>query len=392
MFSTLTFSTDKRFPPRLEEAYQADLAGEKRRVARHTSILCSVLYLAFGILDIWAVPSALFEVWAIRVLIVVLTAVIYFLTRRSPEFFVRNYTAITVTEYLIWGSGIEVIILLSHPADIGWSAYYAGLILVSMALYSWTYLRHLYACAVGLVLALGYIWLAVGKQKMTLQDEVAVLVTNCFFLISANIIGLFSLHIRERFSRKAYLLKNALRMDLETEEEARRQSDYISEHDALTGLPNRVRFMRKLGEMLARPVAVLFIDLDGFKPVNDTYGHAAGDAVLKAVGQRMRECIRTSDLAARLGGDEFVVALPLPEEHDMGVERIMEALLHELSQPIEAGGVTVRIGASVGVAQSRGEVLSAEELLARADQHMYEVKRARKSEAEGRASRLRAVP
>lgn len=369
------------FSPRLEEAYQADLSKEKGRVARHTSILCSLLYLAFGVLDIWAVPSALFEAWAIRIIVVALTALIFVLTQSRPDFFVQHYQAITICEYLIWGAGIEAIMLFSHPGDLGWGAYYAGLILISMALYSWTYLPPLTGCAVGFLLALSYIWLAVASQQMPTRGEWVLLTTNCFFLIAANIIGLFSLLVRERFSRQAFLLKNALRRDLKIEEEARRQSDYISEHDPLTGLPNRIRFLRQLSCMLEPgqpPVAVLFIDLDGFKPVNDTYGHAAGDTVLVQVARRIRECIRTSDLAARMGGDEFVVALPQPEGNAGMLERVMEALLQSISEPLDANGHTVRIGASVGVALSRDHTITAEELLARSDQHMYEVKRARK--------------
>lgn len=369
------------FSPRLEEAYQADLSIEKGRVARRTSILCSLLYLAFGVLDIWAVPSALFEAWAIRIIVVGLTALIFVLTQSRPDFFVQHYQAITICEYLIWGAGIEAIMLFSHPGDLGWGAYYAGLILVSMALYSWTYLPPRIGCTVGFVLALSYLWLAVASQEMPTRGEWVLLATNCFFLISANIIGLFSLLMRERFSRQAFLLKNALHRDLKIEEEARRQSDYISEHDPLTGLPNRIRFMRQLSCMLEPgqpPVAVLFIDLDGFKPINDSYGHAAGDTVLVQIARRIRECIRTSDLAARMGGDEFVVALPQPEGNAAMVERVMEALLQSISQPLDANGHTVRIGASVGVALSRDHSVTAEELLARSDQHMYEVKRARK--------------
>jgi diguanylate cyclase (GGDEF)-like protein len=369
------------FPPRLEEAYQADLSEEKGRVARHTSILCSLLYLAFGVLDIWAVPSALFEAWSIRIAVVALTALIFILTRSRPEFFVRHYTAITICEYIIWGSGIEAIMVFSHPGDLGWGAYYAGLILVSMALYSWTYLPARTGCTVGLLLVMSYIWLAVASQEMPTRGEWVLLTTNCFFLIAANLIGLFSLLVRERFSRQAFLLKNALHRELKTEEEARRQSDYISEHDPLTGLPNRIRFMRQLACMLEPgrpPVAVLFIDLDGFKPINDTYGHAAGDTVLVQIARRIRECIRTSDLAARMGGDEFVVALPQPDGNGAMLERVMEAILQAISAPIDANGHTVRIGASVGVAQSRDHAVTAEELLARSDQHMYEVKRARK--------------
>lgn len=369
------------FKPALESAYQADLATQKIVAFDRTALLCAVLYTCFGVLDLMAVPSNVAAAWAIRAVVLCVTAATSLATRLSRETFVRHYAMLTCLTYLVWGLGIEAIIMLTRPDDPGWSTYYAGLLLISMALYGATYLRVLHASLTGLALTLSYLALALGYQHMAAGGDWVNVVQNCFFLIGANFIGLFSLHMREHFSRQAFLLKNALKRDLELEEEAKRQSEHLSEHDALTGLPNRVRFLRRLGELLAQrhddaTVAVLFLDLDDFKPVNDRHGHAAGDYVLCRVAERVRGAIRATDLAGRLGGDEFVVALPLAAgQAELTIERLSVALRAAIGEPIAFGGEMLRVTASVGAARCPDHGQSAEELLHAADQCMYRSKR-----------------
>ncbi|MCB5191337.1 sensor domain-containing diguanylate cyclase [Methylobacillus arboreus] len=155
-----------------------------------------------------------------------------------------------------------------------------------------------------------------------------------------------------------------------------RELRYMALHDALTGLANRTLMNDSLKRALARAgrdnslVAVLLIDLDGFKEVNDSYGHAAGDLVLQVVAARLRKVTRVSDVTARLGGDEFVVVL----EDTHGTEdavRIAEKLVVELSRPVEGG---LHISASIGIALSPGGQMSEDALLRLADQAMYEAK------------------
>lgn len=160
-----------------------------------------------------------------------------------------------------------------------------------------------------------------------------------------------------------------------------------AEHDSLTGLVNRACFESRLIELLQpgsassrlgafRQVAVLFIDLDAFKPVNDRYGHAAGDAVLVAVAQRLRDSTRGSDLVARLGGDEFAVLLEV-RNHDE-VRQVSDRILSSLDAPIAYDGQELRVGASIGIADTPvgGEEnsLTAAELLRTADIAMYTAK------------------
>ncbi|WP_433360262.1 diguanylate cyclase domain-containing protein [Actinoplanes sp. CA-142083] len=147
------------------------------------------------------------------------------------------------------------------------------------------------------------------------------------------------------------------------------QLAYEARHDQLTGLINRAAFLDSVEHMPAAP-AVLFIDLDGFKPINDTHGHRYGDAVLIAVAGILRRCISGADLAGRLGGDEFAIALASPS-HAL---EVADAILAALRAPITVDGRLLEIRASVGIAVPDNEA-SVADLLHRADLAMYAAKR-----------------
>jgi diguanylate cyclase (GGDEF)-like protein/PAS domain S-box-containing protein len=150
-------------------------------------------------------------------------------------------------------------------------------------------------------------------------------------------------------------------------------------HDALTGLPNRARFMAELERALAaddsaaRTVGVCYLDLDHFKDVNDTHGHALGDSLLVAVAERLRCCLRTCDSVARLGGDEFTICLPDVAGHDevTGVARRIVAVL---GAPYLFGGRELRVTPSVGVALGTPGVHAPDDLLRQADAALYRAK------------------
>jgi diguanylate cyclase (GGDEF)-like protein/PAS domain S-box-containing protein len=163
-------------------------------------------------------------------------------------------------------------------------------------------------------------------------------------------------------------------------------------HDALTGLSNRRRMREALGSSLARDaVAVLFVDLDSFKPVNDAYGHEAGDELLRQVAARLGACVREQDVLARVGGDEFVVLMPgVVAAAD--AESMRSRVRDVLGAPFTVCGREVRIGASVGV-HLAPSASDPDQALRAADHAMYEVKRAGVERRTGeRRGRHRAEP
>jgi diguanylate cyclase (GGDEF)-like protein len=170
---------------------------------------------------------------------------------------------------------------------------------------------------------------------------------------------------------------------------ARAALAYQATHDSLTDLPNRAQALRLLTGALSRAqrsgavVGLLFVDLDGFKAVNDTFGHAAGDEVLTVVARRMEAAVRSGDVVARLGGDEFVVLLePLDEE--TSAVTVADRLVEVISAPIPLsdGSLQARVGASVGAALSQDAQVDADRLLQEADVAVYRAKASGKGRTE----------
>jgi len=152
-------------------------------------------------------------------------------------------------------------------------------------------------------------------------------------------------------------------------------SRHQSLHDGLTGLPNRTMFSERLADRLrdGSEVAVLLLDLDRFKEVNDTLGHHHGDLLLQEVGVRLRQTLRNGDLVARLGGDEFAILLP-DIAGDAAAVQVARGIVVSLERPFAMGDVTVDVGVSIGIAIAPRHGRKAGTLLQRADVAMYAAK------------------
>ena len=208
-----------------------------------------------------------------------------------------------------------------------------------------------------------------------------------------NSFALWTETVRDRslpWAREAAMATRELAMGLneidwlfewhESEEElaaARAENEHNALHDALTDLPNRRYLQRRLEEAersgAARPSALIHIDLDGFKQVNDTLGHSAGDALLVEVARRIKRALRSGDFPARIGGDEFLI-LAAAETHPWELDAIGDRLVQALSRPMTLETGECQVGASIGIALNGAEV-KADELFYQADLALYESKR-----------------
>ena len=154
---------------------------------------------------------------------------------------------------------------------------------------------------------------------------------------------------------------------------------HLAFHDALTDLPNRTLLLERLDRQIAmstrehRELAVMFLDLDGFKPVNDTLGHEVGDDVLKVVAQRLLTVVRQTDTVARLGGDEFVIILDNPMNRDE-VAHIASRILATVNEPMSLRGKTAQVGTSIGIAMFPADGETPADLIKNADTAMYAAK------------------
>jgi diguanylate cyclase (GGDEF)-like protein len=175
------------------------------------------------------------------------------------------------------------------------------------------------------------------------------------------------------------MLYGAYRRVQVREREAQRRVEYMAHYDSVTGLPNRVLLADRLAQEMARArrasesFAVLLFDLDGFKAVNDTWGHAAGDLVLVQVGERVRRCVRASDTVGRLGGDEFLAILPQTSLE--GAVGVAEKLREALREPYTLEGAQCSLTVSVGVSLFPDHGDDPEALQRAADAALYRAKR-----------------
>lgn len=162
-------------------------------------------------------------------------------------------------------------------------------------------------------------------------------------------------------------------------DEHRRNLDHLARHDTLTSLPNRRMFFDVLKQAISRAeragtqLAVMFVDLDHFKEVNDRHGHAVGDRVLQATAARLQHCVRSVDTLARLGGDEFIILVEALDTREP-VTMIVQKLVAQFEAPINADVCTIKLSVSIGISILPDDGTTAEELVAHADEAMYAAK------------------
>ncbi len=168
--------------------------------------------------------------------------------------------------------------------------------------------------------------------------------------------------------------------DITLQKEQQRQLEYMAHYDALTHLPNRVLLADRLQQSMVQAerrnqlIGVVYLDLDGFKAVNDNHGHEIGDRLLVTIAQRVKDALRKGDTIARLGGDEFVAVLIDLADSD-AITPLLKRLLVAVAQPVNIGGVVLQVNASLGVTfYPQSEEVDADQLLRQADQAMYQAK------------------
>jgi diguanylate cyclase (GGDEF)-like protein/PAS domain S-box-containing protein len=187
--------------------------------------------------------------------------------------------------------------------------------------------------------------------------------------------------VHDRGDVPAYWVSHVL--DISARKGVEHQLDYQAHHDPLTGLPNRTLFLQRLHDLIAKggdEVAVLFVDLDNFKLINDSLGHGAGDHLLQVVAERMRRVLRPDDVIARFGGDEFAVTIAAGGE--TGARRVADRLASALRAPVELDGRQRFVTASFGVRSAKTDRADAEALLRDADAAMYRAKELGKARCE----------
>ncbi|KEZ78854.1 diguanylate cyclase domain-containing protein [Salinisphaera hydrothermalis] len=206
-------------------------------------------------------------------------------------------------------------------------------------------------------------------------------------LLQAKVCNFVELYDSRRALRRARdeldAVNNQLRGEIEIRRSAEARAQHLATHDALTGLPNRLLFVDRLSSMTKRArrragrFAIGYMDLDGFKPVNDAYGHRAGDVVLEHVARRLEQTLQDVDTAARFGGDEFALLIEDIDSEQACLSRcqdVLEAVSAPIAVPTSTGHIEVEISASLGIAFYPEHGNDVDELMHNADSALYRVK------------------
>ena len=356
-----------------QEDFQSYITNEKISASRTLCALGSVLYATFAIVDIYSLSATLNEVLIVRGIVVMLMLGILALS--YSEKFEKYYEIILSIVCLATAAGIEAMIYLSLPEDHAFNVYFAGLILVVMTVFSWGYLKHSTSLIIVSLIIGGYAYVGT-VNKLSL----AALLVNIFFLLSATSIGFISQIIRDRYIRENFTLQQSLAKIVKEKTLEAQDNAYLANHDSLTDLSNRRHVTELLEKSLQiakekdKVLALLFLDLNGFKKVNDEHGHAVGDAVLVIVARRLELAIRDGDHLARLGGDEYLVSLMMDKGTLAEIKKMAVKFSAIISKPMIIDGVKITIGVSIGISAypMHGNKISV--LLDIADKKMYGVK------------------
>ncbi len=354
--------------PEAERAFAAHSLARLRLQGRAAILVGTFVYLLYGVLDRWFVPEdQQATVWLIRLLVLTVPAAVFALTS-SPAFERFNHLPLALTGLAASGG---LIAILWHLPLAAASYFYPGLVLSIFYTYNFIGTRFIYALVIDVIVIVAYV-LVFGLLR---DFPGPVLASHVFFIVSANLIGGGAGYLAEYQRRQLFVHETEL--DLERKHHLER-----SLHDRLTGLPNRELLEDRIAQLLARARrdhgchAGLYIDLDGFKAINDTLGHDEGDAVLCTVARRLVAAVRQTDTVSRLGGDEFFVLA-----HDVdtraGAVQLAEKLLDCIREPLPGLADGESLGASIGICVFTGGQPGSnepDEIIRQADRAMYRAK------------------
>lgn len=358
---------------RVEREFRTQYARQVRLQSRLALLLAAALYLLLGFEDYWFFPERGLAVMAIRVLVAIslLSAYAFISSAQSTRF----DQSVLLLQFLLGGCGVLVMIAMAAPPAA--NSYYVGLLLTVVWAYSCSGLRFYPAFAVNLLLIGAYVLLQVVEQVPHQW-----LFTNTGNLCAGSLIVAFAGYLIEWQRRVMFHQTLTIERD-------RRNHEQMALYDLLTGLPNRLLFEQRLAKALHRVrdrnarMAVLFVDIDRLKPVNDMLGHQVGDMVLSKLASRISESVRHQDTVARIGGDEFLVLVEDVRGRE-DVSAIVTKVLYGVQKPFavrDASGEVrlIRMTASVGAALYPEDGTDGDDLIRQADAEMYRAKIARRA-------------
>jgi diguanylate cyclase len=331
----------------------------------------TLLYLAFGLFDRWSIPEQHhFQAWLIRVTALIVPIAIFCISF-TPHF--RKATYLYLASLGFTANIGFLLIFVFIPVD-KLALFYPSIALTTVATYFLVGTRFVYALASEVTILLAYNVLFISIHGLATPSLVSSLLIQDFFLLSANVIGGAAGYMQEWQSRMLFLRETEL-------EHERQQHLKKSLHDSLTGLPNRDLLHDRIQQTLAlthrdgSTHAAYFIDLDGFKAINDNLGHDIGDKVLQIVAAQLSISVRNTDTVARLGGDEFFVLCGGIASEFEAKERALRMLSAIEGIPKINAIATHHLSASIGICLLPYAGNTVNDVVSRADKAMYKAKK-----------------
>lgn len=356
--------------PQREHAYRQETFPRTLIQGRAAMLVGMLVYLLCGLLDIWHVPpEARWSVWQSRLTALMVPSLLLVVSFTPAFQRLAQWWLLAVCV----AAGFGLIAIQSQVPLENTPYYYPAMVMLTFYTYNFIGVRFPYALGIDALLLASYN-LVFG---VLLDYPAHILFSHNVFIVSANLIGGTTGYLTERQGRQLYLREKEL-------EEERRFHRERSLHDPLTGLPNRELLYDRIEQALVasqrhrKLQGGLFIDLDGFKQINDRLGHRTGDKLLEQVARRLSASVRKTDTVARIGGDEFfVLARDLDAEQD--IHRLASKLLENLSLPLADVPEPFTLRASIGVCLFPYPGMSVDDIVHRADMAMYRVKSAEKN-------------
>lgn len=350
-----------------EKLFQSHLETEKTNIFRVMCLLGAFLYLVFAIVDYYLLSARLIDILLIRGFVIGTLLAVFVYSHH--ESFSKQYDFLFLAVSLLAAAGIEAIIYLTSPTLYTANVHLAGLILVIMTLFTWSYIKIWNSLLASAIIITSYAILGFFNSSFSLD-----LIVNITFLLSATVIGLISQLNRDRYIKDNFMLQQSLKDSVQ-------EKTVEANQDALTGLANRRHVKILLAKSLElakkkkdKTLVIMFIDLNGFKQINDTYGHSIGDKVLTITAKRLELAIRKNDIVSRLGGDEYLIGLLIKKKSISTIEQIAQKYLSVISAPMRIGDLKISINASIGVATYPRHGKTVNDLIDTADKKMYLIK------------------
>lgn len=350
--------------PALEKEYQDTYPAGMRNVTRFGLVLAIVLFALFGFLEVPATAEMMQKMWTTR--LAVIGGLLFLLAISHTDFYYRHLQLL-VSIVVVAMAGSYCALLSTTDGTLYHEAYtFILLMIAAYTVLALQFLNVLVVClAIGSIVTVYSVFSGGGISF----DEGTALV----YVAAALVMVIVGSYMFDQQRRTAFYVQKQLKAE-------REESYYLALHDPLTGLANRRLLMEKLRQAMARSNrsghhnVLMFIDLDGFKQVNDVYGHDAGDAMLVEIAQRLKSAVREADTLARIGGDEFVMLFEDVQDRN-NAQVVASKVVAQFEKPVDVQGNEVQPGASIGIAIHPDNGNTADELLRSADDVMYVAKK-----------------